>query len=1818
MDQLETKRVRTTSEESENDALHPYGHMLEKVGQYLTKDNVAALATLAGLTPNEKDQLDRQSANGSRLLFSFLEQLGLISKENVTWLQESVLEIKNINAAEIVENFICEAGKDFELPSEPEYSDDNDEYAEASTFRNFLRKVDLEDQYPGKLKLKTLLQLRSEKSNYVQIFWQKLTSLNYHSGLLEELISQNCSMQDFIFCVLHCAEDCLRQDILEKMSACQLAVPVVLQGVENGKPIFLLWALRRVMKKWRGQSDPFAIEQPIVSYPVLTISVLRIGDVNISKSQLLNTMLSDTQGYPSHTFFLNKEKSSVVPKFSLGSIECVWFLPMWKSEKQIFKEVIAFFNLRGDCTKYREQAKFLCRAAHLTIALVATKNHKVHREDIALIKSNAKSTLFISVLNDESNKGRIKDKDGCLFINFVETEILSRRICDEIVQKYKIERKDRKSLECLPAICGNSIQVDEEDEDCREARRAVRKMFEQTTLAPELDVRKFKEVSFPLQAVWKDLVEIDKTFLHAVTEGQDYHNQMESKSLAKKNKRKIQRQKGLSPTMIVYLSTIKHAQENSTVLQYILGFMHGTIYQIVNKNTVNDMDDIAKLEKEIKNAGMTMSEGNGNGSNKQGKSKIGDKEILQNKIDECKKLYENCRANNLGSEHFLRELGQLYEACMDQWEAQFPPAVPCDSQNELQNPETEERDSKTENGDSKAEPLGCRAEAATITCNVALFPSMAARLLSEMQTLEIMDGDTGYVPETWVTSILKTLTRDLEDPKVLVLSVIGVQSSGKSTLLNSMFGVRFPVRAGRCTRGVFMRLLELDDRLAKELGFPYLIVVDTEGIRSIDHSGPSFDNRLVTLALGIANVTVFNIEGENIGTDITGILKIAAHALMRMREVDLYCRCRIVQQRVSDMMAADRNRTNTKKLEESLNEATKLAAEEEGLEGRYQQFSDVVDLQFNEDLQYVPCLWTGGMGPPNHMYSEKVTEIRDKLFEDVKKGSVSVDLTLSTFTERLQDVWWAIKEEHFIFNFQDSVRAVDFNKFCLEYNQWIVKMRQEVHEKVRDELSLVQADSEKGSLQPDINDLKKNVASEMKTQHGKLRKSVKDYIAKHPRRNMMLKYTQEFLCDVEVVLNDVQDHLLEKIGDQYDVKKITLNLPKFQMKSRAILTVEAKAEARKLRDKGEFPVNVHSYFDTILWPKMMEKLRQENKIRSVPMTVSSLQYICEKLLLKVTRDMSIGSEIRKLLSEEGGIIHHITLGDCSSYISDKFVKSWLRNEIVQKTGVIGKNTVEGKERFHGETEGQSFVTDNVSLPKPYKIQKVSCKSDVSETRKTFRHEGTSKPRINPDTEKQLMKEKKQEAVTSLGCIIEEQLRQMQQQSKGFDANLFQLTLQKTLKDLSTKQTSFKNKLPPRLIAKGLLHFCSKSLASFCNRDNDDEIETFLNFDKNEILKEFTFFLYNMRQEEIAAGFISYYVTARLSDEIDRLNLKVDYNQYQEHVEVPWDLLIYYGKGDIVMEEFYLHNMSLDEAVDRYIGSTYDDLLPKIGGDQKAKIEVYLSGFIHKMSSVISEGKTWEELCKSLGDYVDCPFIKKAADIFEVTKGMVDLYFIEEKIRERVYSSCEGVDYASVVNTAGLSNVCDEVCPMCDAWCDNILESHKVHSSSLHRPRGLKGETYSTIDAPIDERTYDVSKSKTGASGDSDSSSGSDSESDPWCEELVLEDCYKSILSDKATFTYNGQTYLCKNYKEVFPNWDIRPGRESKAGKLFWQWYFAWYIENRKYGYYYYDFVFPHPANIPESWKKITEDEALNSLEQAKFAKSHRRSSTENVPPTDKE
>jgi ABC-type lipoprotein export system ATPase subunit len=66
------------------------------------------------------------------------------------------------------------------------------------------------------------------------------------------------------------------------------------------------------------------------------------------------------------------------------------------------------------------------------------------------------------------------------------------------------------------------------------------------------------------------------------------------------------------------------------------------------------------------------------------------------------------------------------------------------------------------------------------------------------QPFELIDGDS---LEMQVSTLRKVF--EAVNDNCLVISIFGPQSSGKSTLLNFLFGCDFAVSEGRCTRGLY-------------------------------------------------------------------------------------------------------------------------------------------------------------------------------------------------------------------------------------------------------------------------------------------------------------------------------------------------------------------------------------------------------------------------------------------------------------------------------------------------------------------------------------------------------------------------------------------------------------------------------------------------------------------------------------------------------------------------------------------------------------------------------------------------------------------------------------------------------------------------------------------------------------------------------------------------------------------------------------------------------------------------------------------------------
>ena len=119
----------------------------------------------------------------------------------------------------------------------------------------------------------------------------------------------------------------------------------------------------------------------------------------------------------------------------------------------------------------------------------------------------------------------------------------------------------------------------------------------------------------------------------------------------------------------------------------------------------------------------------------------------------------------------------------------------------------------------------------------------------------------------------------------IIVSILGPQSSGKSTLLNYCFGCKFLTSAGRCTRGIYGSLCKLSKPVNCTNQF---LILDTEGLDAIergndtDTSLVNFDRTMVLFCLAVSQVVIINIKGE-IGNEMQNLLQICAYSLHKLK-----------------------------------------------------------------------------------------------------------------------------------------------------------------------------------------------------------------------------------------------------------------------------------------------------------------------------------------------------------------------------------------------------------------------------------------------------------------------------------------------------------------------------------------------------------------------------------------------------------------------------------------------------------------------------------------------------------------------------------------------------------------------------------------------------------------------------------------------------------------------------------------------------------------------------------------------------------------------
>ncbi|CAF1106072.1 unnamed protein product [Rotaria sp. Silwood1] len=124
--------------------------------------------------------------------------------------------------------------------------------------------------------------------------------------------------------------------------------------------------------------------------------------------------------------------------------------------------------------------------------------------------------------------------------------------------------------------------------------------------------------------------------------------------------------------------------------------------------------------------------------------------------------------------------------------------------------------------------------------------------------------------------ILKNFNKWYKPP--CIITVIGEQSSAKSSLLNTTFGCNFRVSSGRCTMGIYMSII-------KWKSLP-IVLLDTEGLMSVEESSSLFDNQMVSMAMLSSHIVLINHKGE-LSTELQNLIGMSFYAKLQLKDAPL-------------------------------------------------------------------------------------------------------------------------------------------------------------------------------------------------------------------------------------------------------------------------------------------------------------------------------------------------------------------------------------------------------------------------------------------------------------------------------------------------------------------------------------------------------------------------------------------------------------------------------------------------------------------------------------------------------------------------------------------------------------------------------------------------------------------------------------------------------------------------------------------------------------------------------------------------------------------
>ncbi|XP_059210428.1 interferon-induced very large GTPase 1-like [Centropristis striata] len=1361
--------------------------------------------------------------------------------------------------------------------------------------------------------------------------------------------SDDMNPLDIITALFLCSDGFVQQEMSLKMSMCQFSVPLLLPNCDTKQCTLMLWAMRDIVKKYRPQSlseSKGFVEERIVLSELPMISFVRLGECSLSKSEILNKLLSNSQQYHDTFVHHNMECGDSPKKISNGLAEITWYLPCGTKNMDVFSEPVAIANLHGDIALFETQFSFLCQ----TSAAVFVFFDNLDSECEILTNQNHKAQIFLVVNHQSTPSSKDARKKVAAKLGLDKSNILLkaknmndadfvkdlRKKVSQVIENSKMKMRIEQMADIAHEL---GIWVDEYSSECQYAKKNA------DAITAEIhDILQYKEDQLPLQGqIWKELTRLEKEEFRLRNVGsQDIEEYKSDLQVQKTKLREKQNSYDMSNAMTCFINAISSPGIERC---YFLKWMR------------MNLDNVSRVKL--------------SGLREQYKEKCKNSE---NK-EEIKDIDRQLSNSSLGTEHFFREMGQIYEASL------------------------------------------CLPETDLSRQQLQHLPKLCAELLLDGFPVELVDGDASNIPLRWVSDVLSQLN-DLVSPKskILVVTVLGVQSTGKSTLLNTMFGVQFAVSSGRCTRGAFMLLIRIDEDVRKELNCDFMVIIDTEGLKSpelaqLDNSH-EHDNELATLVVGLSDITIINIAMEN-STEMKDILQIVVHAFLRMKEVGKKPKCQFVHQNVSDVSAHEKNLRDRKLLLEQLNEMTQAAAKMEKKEEN-KSFADVMEYSPDTGNWYIPGLWNGNppMAPVNAGYSEAVYELKKNIIQILGSCASSAN-NISEFTEWMKSLWTAVKHENFIFSFRNSLVADAYMRLCTEYNKWEWEFKKNMYRWVTNAETRISnfgtfaVKSEMSDMRKRLTQLKSEASTELSKWETKILENLAQYFKQTEGHVYLVEaFREDFVNSAKNLRREMQSSVFNQLTAAADIRQGMAELDRIkenhtnELEGR-VRTLIDKCREKKCEMTGE---ELDEEFDR-MWEEMVKELHfSKQKPRNI---IAMVQHdLRDNLVHK-------GSHACQLLSQK-------SLKDCGV---EPFTY-----------------TVEGRlEQFKHTLYSFFNIEDHVKA-----VQKLSdsiimtCKQLVTEKieRKNNYHDTYIQAILHTIDEKL---QNNQEVKIKIEFEVS-----LKQHICGFAAREFQKMHEDFIQVNDPYRCLNRNKEKFRADFKDVFHErdqCQKKAEEFTERCLRPAVEDFVNRSLGP----------DIIGEMLTSKQFSTRMDLQYSILLDLLS-KRDFENYQSYILSYEEYVKKWILKQIV--ERFSNGSTTFEFEDQHIKSTINsihDAINKAKG-KSGDFKIFVQGICQELGDklVISPGALYAFMILNNADkeqfahwLTECvtDMAEGLREKFEKTDIQIKLNKLHVKPQSELFTRLIG---------------CGKQCPFCKAPCEAGGKDHTEHWTSLHRPKGLGG------------------------------------------------------------------------------------------------------------------------------------------------------------------